>query len=81
MNEEQYPKKQTFTLTWKDAEKNPPKESVRYWCIVREITDLYTDYYQWNCIYNPEANWEGKWSNNEVRKDVVFWTEFAPRPF
>ena len=65
----------------KDAEKNPPKESGRYWCIVREITDLYTDYYQWNCIYNPEANWEGKWSNNEVRKDVVFWTEFAPRPF
>ena len=30
----------TFTLTWKDAQKEPPKEGGRYWCVVRDINDL-----------------------------------------
>lgn len=29
----------TFTLTWKDAQKEPPKEGGRYWCVVRDIIE------------------------------------------
>jgi len=71
----------TFTLTWKNVDKELPKEGGRYWCIVREVNDLGTSYYQWNCAYDPEATWTGKWSSNALRKDVIWWTELAPRPF
>lgn len=71
----------TFTLTWKNAEKELPKEGGRYWCIVREVNDLGISYYQWNCAYNPEETWIGKWSSNALRKNVIWWTELAPRPF
>ena len=74
-------KPRTFTLTWKNAETEPPKEGGRYWCIVREVNDLGVSYYQWNCAYNPDASWEGKWSSNALKQDVVWWTELAPRPF
>ena len=69
----------TFTLTWRDAEKDPPREGGRFWCIVREINDLGTSYYQWNCAYNP--NDTPKWTSNALRKNVIWWTELAPRPF
>lgn len=68
-----------FTLTWKNAETNPPKEVGRYWCLVRDINDLGISYYQWNCAYNPNAT--PRWTSNALRKDVIWWTELAPRPF
>ena len=67
----------TFTLTWKDAQQELPKEGGRYWCLVREINDLGTSYYQWNCSYNEN---DKRWASNALYKDVVFWTELAPRP-
>lgn len=66
----------TFTLTWKDAQKEPPKEGGRYWCVVREVNDLGISHYQWNCAYNPEE----RWSSNALRKDVVLWTELPQMP-
>jgi len=59
---------------WKDVN-NPPTEGGRYWCLVRDANDLGTSYYQWNCSYNPEGAWEGKWHSNALRKNVVCWTE------
>lgn len=71
----------TFTLTWKDAQKEPPKEVGRYWCVVRDLNDLGTSYYQWNCAYNPGNTWVGgEWSSNALLKDVVFWTELPQTP-
>jgi hypothetical protein len=70
----------TFTVTWKDAQKEPPKECGRYWCVVRDVNDLGTSYYQWNCAYHPENTWGGKWSSNALLKDVVLWTEFPQIP-
>ena len=74
-------KPRTFTLTWKNAETEPPKEVGRYWCIVREVNDLGVSYYQWNCAYNP--NDTTKWTEDHLnlRVDVIWWTELAPRPF
>ena len=72
-------KPRTFTLTWKNAETELPKEGGRYWCIVREINDLGVSYCQWNCAYNP--NDVPRWTSNALRQDVVWWTELAPRPF
>lgn len=69
----------TFTLTWKDAQKEPPKAGGRYWCVVRDINDLGTSYYQWSCAYHPE-NTAIKWSSNALLKDVVLWTEFPQMP-
>ncbi len=69
----------SFSLTWKDAQKEPPKEGGRYWCIVREINDLGTSYFQWNCAYNP--NDIPRWTSNALRHDVILWTELAPMPF
>jgi hypothetical protein len=46
-------KSRSFTLTWKNAETEPPNEIGRYWCIVREVNELGVSYYQWNCAYNP----------------------------
>lgn len=69
----------SFALTWKNAENEPPKEVGRYWCIVKEITDLGVSYYQWNCAYNP--NDIPRWTSNELKGTVIWWTELAPRPF
>ena len=66
-------KNPTFTLTWKNAENELPKEGGRYWCIVGEVNDLGVSYYQWNCVYTPNEGW------SEV--GVVWWTELAPYPF
>jgi len=68
----------SFTLTWKDAQKVLPKEGGRYWCIVQEVDDLRVSHYQWNCAYDPEATWVRKWSSNSLSKHVIFWTEFPP---
>ena len=69
----------SFTLTWHDAITDPPTEGGRYWCIVREIGDLSTSYFQWNCSYNP--NDIPRWRSNGLRHDVIYWTEFAPMPY
>jgi len=69
----------SFSLVWKNAEKEPPKEGGRYWCIVREINDLGTSYFQWNCAYNPDNLY--KWSSNALSHNVIWWTELAPFPF
>lgn len=80
-SDKQIPKRRIskkFTLTWKNAETDRPREGGRYWCIVREINSLGVSYYQWNCAYAPEYN---RWTSNSLIQDVVWWTELAPNPF
>ena len=68
----------TFTITWKDAYKEPPIEGGRYWCVVRVVDDLGISHYQWNCAYNPETT--TKWTSDAIRRDVVLWTELPQMP-
>lgn len=68
-----------FSLTWKDVDKELPKESGRYWCIVSEINELGLGHFQWNCSYNP--NNISKWTDKGERLNVIWWTELAPLPF
>ena len=72
------PSSTLFSLTWKDAQKELPKEGGRYLCIVREINDLGTSYFQWNCACNPNDN---RWSDNGKTMIVTHYTELAPMPF
>ena len=72
-------KLKTFTRTWKNAETNPPKEAGRYWCIVKEVFDSEELNYQWNCAYNKSNN--PSWTDNNITKNVIWWTELAPNPF
>jgi len=68
----------SFSLIWKNAEKEPPKESGRYWCIVEEQNDLGKSHFQWNCCY---GNVENMWSDSGKFYNVIWWTELAPFPF
>lgn len=67
----------TFTLTWKDAQKEPPKEGGRYWCLIEEQNDLGKSHFQWNCSYHEI---EKRWSDNHEDYNVIYWTELAPMP-
>jgi hypothetical protein len=66
----------TFTLTWKDAKKEPPKEGGRYWCVIREVNDLGMSYFQWNCAYSPNE----KWTDDFIIYDVIYWVELPDMP-
>lgn len=67
----------TFTLTWKDAQKEPPTEGGRFWCIVTEQNDLGKSHFQWNCSYHEL---EKKWTDNFETVNVIWWTELPPIP-
>lgn len=54
----------------------PPKESGRYWCLVKEINDLGTSFYQWNCYYNKTLN---QWFEDLVSHGVNV-THWQPLP-
>jgi hypothetical protein len=57
---------------WRNARIDPPAESGRYWCIVKEVNDLGVSYYQWNCGYNQ---YEKAWD-----QAVVYWMELPMMP-
>ncbi len=63
--------------TWKDAETNPPKEMGRYWCYCKEINDLGTSTFEWNCFYDKEEN---EWRDNNEMYHVTHWTELMGKP-
>lgn len=54
----------------------PPTESDRYWCYVKELTDLGWSYYEGNFYYSAE---EDRWStsNGEI---ITHWTTLMGRP-
>lgn len=68
----------TFIREWKCAKTNPPTESDRYWCFVKEQNDLGISYYQWNCSYNVGIGFT-KPHHNDI--EITHWTELLPRPF
>ncbi len=71
-------KNTSFSLTWKDAQKEAPIEGGRYWCLIEEQNDLGKSYFQWNCSYHEI---EKQWSDNNEAFNVICWTELAPMPF
>ena len=40
---------------WISVEDRLPDEGGRYWCYVREVTDLGVSHFQWNCCYNEDT--------------------------
>ena len=68
----------SFTLTWRNAKYELPKEGARYWCIVEEINDLGISYFQWNCSFHDV---EKRWYDDGKECCVIWWTELAPHPF
>jgi hypothetical protein len=68
----------SFSLSWKNADTNPPNDYGRFWCIVQEQNDLGVSHYQWNCFYHKKWN---SWEDNGKECRVIWWTELAPMPF
>lgn len=66
-----------FPKLWKCVKTNPPKESGRYWCFVKEQNDLGISFYQWNCSYNVDSGFT-KPDNNTI--EITHWTELMPNP-
>ena len=57
---------------WINARISPPRESGRYWCVVKELNDLGISYFQWNCYYESLDNqWRDKGS-------IVTVTHYMP---
>lgn len=57
----------TFIVTWKNAETDPPKEGGRYWCLIEEQNDLGKSHFQWNCSYHET---EKRWSDNHELTNI-----------
>jgi hypothetical protein len=36
---------------WISVDERLPDEGGRYWCYIKELTDLGWSYFQWNCAY------------------------------
>jgi|ERR1044072_2708636 hypothetical protein len=64
---------------WISVTDQLPTESGRYWCYVKELTDLGFSYFQWNCAYN--AN-EGRFSDSTLTngENVTHWRPLPPPP-
>lgn len=63
---------------WIDVNDRLPEESGRYWCYMKDINDLGTSYFQWNCAYN--AN-EKRFSDSTLfnGEQVTHW-RLLPEP-
>ncbi len=62
---------------WISVEDELPKKVGRYWCYIKEQTDLGISYYQWNCCYNPN---DKKWSSKELRGTVTHYQPLSQPP-
>ena len=60
---------------WISIKDSLPEEGGRYWCYVKEITDLGISYYQWNCSYHEI---EKRWTENTYIVPIV--THWMPLP-
>lgn len=68
-----------FNGKWEDAKTNPPKDSMAYLCIVREITDLSVSTYHCICGY---SFLDQRWSKPFVEHvDVIYWANLPQRPY
>lgn len=66
-----------FTRQWKCAKTNPPTESYRYWCNVKEQNGLGVSYYQDNCPFTVGIGFLRQHANDI---EITHWTELLPRP-
>jgi BMFP domain-containing protein YqiC len=66
-------------MRWVKASEELPKEGGRYWCYIKELTDLGWSYFQWNCYYDPE---EKRFSDSTLTKgeNVTHWMPLPPPP-
>lgn len=64
---------------WISVADRLPEEGGRYWCYLREITDLGASNFQWNCAYNEG---EKRFSDcNLVNgEQVTHWTPLLEPP-
>jgi hypothetical protein len=64
---------------WIDVNDQLPGEGGRYWCFMRDITELGTSYFQWNCSYNAK---EKRFSDSTLFNGelVTHWRELPPPP-
>jgi len=69
--------KESIIIEWINFQKEPPKESGRYWCVVEEQTDLELSKYQWNCAYNVN---EKRWSDDHKNINVTYWMDLPMMP-
>lgn len=64
---------------WIDVNDQLPEEGGRYWCYMRDITDLGTSYFQWNCAYNEK---EKRFSDSTLfnGEQVTHWRKLPEPP-
>lgn len=64
---------------WISVEDRLPEESGRYWCYIKELTDLGFSHFQWNCAYN--AN-EKRFSDSTLTngENVTHWQPLPAPP-
>jgi hypothetical protein len=67
------------TDDWISVDEQLPIESGRYWCYVKEVTDLGFSYFQWNCAYNAG---EKRFSDSTLTngENVTHWRPLPSPP-
>lgn len=61
---------------WISVKEQLPNEGGRYWCYVKELSDLGFSHYQWNCSWNE---FTGVWGV-DVGGVVTHWRHLPPPP-
>lgn len=64
---------------WISVHDRLPAESGRYWCYIKELTDLAFSYFQWNCYYNAK---ERRFSDSTLTngENVTHWRPLPEPP-
>jgi hypothetical protein len=66
-------------MKWVKASERLPEEGGRYWCYVRDLTDLGFSYFQWNCAYNErEKRFSDRYLTNG--ETVTHWMPLPEPP-
>jgi hypothetical protein len=64
---------------WVSVQDRLPEEGGRYWCYVKDINELGTSYFQWNCAYNEK---EKRFSDSTLTngENVTHWQPLSEPP-
>jgi hypothetical protein len=64
---------------WISVEDRLPEESGRYWCYVKDINELGTSYFQWNCCYHAK---EKRFTDSTLTdgENITHWMPLPPAP-